>query len=239
MTVLVTGGTGTLGRDVVRALPDARVLSRSGAGVRGDLLTGEGLEEALSGVTAVVHCATTLGRKDIPATENLIAAMRQAGSPHLVYISIVGVDRVPLPYYRTKLATELLVEDSGLPYSILRATQFHDLIAKLFAKQRALLFYPACDFQPVDTGIVAARLADLAIGPARGRVADLGGPTVWPARDLAAQYLAAKGRKALKVPVRLPGATFAAYRRGDHTTPEHADGTVEFTDYLSGDAQHS
>ncbi|MBM7776354.1 uncharacterized protein YbjT (DUF2867 family) [Actinokineospora baliensis] len=235
MSILVTGGTGVLGRRVVRAVPGARVLTRSGDGHRGDLLTGAGVADALAGVTAVVHCATTLGRKDVDITANLIAAAKQAGNPHLVYISIVGVDRVPLPYYRAKLAAERLVEDSGLPYSILRATQFHDLIAKLFAPQRLLLFYPALSFQPVDTGTVAARLAELAAGPAQGRTTDLGGPTVWTARDLAGQYLAAKGRKAARVPVRLPGRTFAAYRAGHHLAPRNAEGTVEFADFLAGD----
>ncbi|WP_018684735.1 SDR family oxidoreductase [Actinokineospora enzanensis] len=233
MTILVTGGTGTLGRDVVRALPEARVLSRSSGETRGDLLTGAGLADALAGVTVVVHCATTLGRKDVAATENLVAAARRAGSPHLVYISIVGVDRVPLPYYRAKLAVERLIEASGLPYTILRATQFHQLIAKLFDMQRLLLLYPSFSFQPVDTETVARRLAELAAGPAQGRVPDLGGPTVRTARDLAGQYLAATGKRAVRVPVRLPGKTFAAYRRGDHLAPDHADGKVEFAAYLA------
>ncbi|WP_026421527.1 SDR family oxidoreductase [Actinokineospora inagensis] len=232
MSVLVTGGTGTLGRDVVRLLPGSRVLTRSGDGVRGDLLTGAGLTEALTGVDTVVHCATTLGRRDVDATAKLIEAAKD--NQHLVYISIVGVDRVPLPYYRAKLAAERLVEGSGLPYTILRATQFHQLIAKLFSAQRFLLFYPALRFQPVDTGTVAGRLAELAGGQARGRVPDLGGPTVWSARELAGQYLAATGRRAARVPVSLPGKTFAAYRSGHHLAPEHAEGTVEFADFLAG-----
>ncbi|GLW91502.1 SDR family oxidoreductase [Actinokineospora globicatena] len=238
MSILVTGGTGVLGRQVVRALPDARVLTRSGDGYRGDLLTGAGLEDALAGVTAVVHCATTLGRKDVDATAALIAAAKRSGNPHLVYISIVGVDRIPLPYYRAKLAAERLVEDSGLPYSILRATQFHDLIAKIFAPQRLILFHPAFAFQPVDTGTVATRLADLATGSAQGRVSDLGGPTVWTSRALAGQYLAATGRKAVRVPVWLPGRIFASYRAGYHLAPAHAEGTVEFADFLAGDPRH-
>ncbi|MGQ0838697.1 SDR family oxidoreductase [Actinokineospora sp.] len=238
--ILVTGGTGTLGRVVARTLTDAcravRVLSRTGE-PPGDLLTGAGVGTALSEVDTVVHCATTLGRKDVEATATLIAAAKRAGVTHLVYISIVGIDRVPLPYYRAKLAAERLIEDSGLPWTVLRTTQFHDLIARLWSVQRysPVLCYPSgVSFQPVDTGTVAARLAALAAGPPAGRVADLGGPRVLTARDSARAYLRATGRRRLLVPFRVPGATFAAYRRGEHLAPEHADGQVDFETFLAG-----
>src|SRR5439155_8289458 len=136
-TVLVTGGTGTLGRAVVRRLRDegrgVRVLSRRARGdgvVTGDLRTGAGLAKAVRDVDVVVHCATDrrFGRTDVAGTDQLIEAARAAGGPHLVFISIVGVDRVPYGYYQRKLAAERHIEASGLPYTILRATQFHDLV---------------------------------------------------------------------------------------------------------------
>src|ERR1022692_632134 len=137
--ILVTGGTGTLGRLVVRRLREAgrqvRVLSRrdhADAGgvqfVTGDLANRAGIEQAVDGVGTIVHCASSR-TGDADATANLVrAALSRAGTPHLVYVSIVGVDRLPFSYYRSKLDSERVVTESGLPWTILRATQFYDLI---------------------------------------------------------------------------------------------------------------
>ena len=118
--VLVTGGSGSLGRRVVERLRDAgrevRVLSRSGrpATVRGDLLTGEGLERAVHGVDTIVHCASSPRKTrqiDVEGTERLLRAAVRTGISHIVFISIVGVDRNPyFPYYRMKLEVERIVE---------------------------------------------------------------------------------------------------------------------------------
>lgn len=234
--ILVTGGTGTLGRVVVRQLTDARrpvrAISRSTTPPV-DLLTGEGLDTALTGVDTVIHCATTLGRKDVVATENLLAAAKTAGIKHLVYISIVGIDRVPLPYYKTKLAVERLIENSGVAWTTLRTTQFHDLLARIWSVQRLpVVFYPSLRFQPVDTETVAARLIELAEEPPAGHVPDLGGPKVQRAGDLARAYLRSTGSRRPAVPLWLPGKTFAAYRRGEHLTPKHVQGP-DFDTFLA------
>jgi uncharacterized protein YbjT (DUF2867 family) len=234
--IVVTGGTGTLGRVVVRQLTEAvravRVLSRTGTPPV-DLLTGAGLADALADADTIVHCATTLNSGDIQATKNLITAAKAAGSPHLVYISIVGIDRVPLPYYKTKVAVERLIEDSGLPWTTLRTTQFHELIAKMWSVQRLpVVLYPAFSFQPVDTETVAARMIELADAPPAGRVADLGGPKIETAHDLVRAYLRSTGSRRPTLPMWLPGKTFAGYQRGGHLTPEHADGQVDFSTFL-------
>ncbi|MDQ3990030.1 MAG: NAD(P)H-binding protein, partial [Actinomycetota bacterium] len=136
--VLVTGGTGTLGRAVVARLRDGghqvRVASRrpGAARVVVDLCSGAGVDGAVAGVDAIVHCATTDGAADVPLTRTLVDGARRAGTPHLVFVSIVGVDRIPLGYYRAKLAAERVVEESELGWTVLRATQFHDLIAWLW-----------------------------------------------------------------------------------------------------------
>jgi uncharacterized protein YbjT (DUF2867 family) len=217
----------------VARLPGARVLSRRpGPGrVVGDLRTGAGLAAALSEVDTVIHCATSLRRHDVTHARNLADAALAAGCPHVVYVSIVGVDEIPLAYYRTKLAVERLLASSGLPWTVLRATQFHDLVLRLCTVQRwsPVLFVPAARFQPVDVRDVAARLADLAAGDPSGRVADLGGPRVRPASELAGAYL--RGRRRAVVPVRLPGKVMRGYVRGANLAP--ATGTITFEEFLS------
>jgi len=245
--ILVTGGTGTLGREVVRLLEvqgrTVRVLSRRPPPAEpgpadwatGDLKTGRGIDAAVAGADVIVHCATGLG--DVGATRHLIESARRAGSPHLVYMSIVGVDRFPVGYYRSKLQAERLVEDSGLPWTVLRATQFHQLILRgceALAHLPVLPVPAGTAFQPIEAGEVAARLAELATGPAAGRVPDMGGPEVRGAASLALSYLAARGRNRPVVPVRLPGAVFAGYRLGGHLAPDHAAGRVTFDEFLAG-----
>ncbi len=135
-TILVTGGTGNLGALVVGMLREqgheVRALSRSSAEFPVDLRDGSGLDAALAGAQVVVHCASSPRGGDDVAARHLIDAARRAGTvTNLVYISIVGVDVVPLGYYRTKLRVERMLEDSGLGVTILRTTQFHDLVAQV------------------------------------------------------------------------------------------------------------
>ncbi|NYH55301.1 uncharacterized protein YbjT (DUF2867 family) [Nocardiopsis arvandica] len=242
-TVLVTGGTGTLGTLVVERL------RRAGHQVRGlsrhpdsqdpsscsvDLRRGTGLAEAVQGADTVVHCATTPTGGDIESATHLLRALRRAGVKHLVYVSIVGVDRIPLGYYRDKHTVEQALEASGLGWSVLRATQFHDLVLTLCAgaARLPLMPVPQVDVQPVDAGEVAARLARLAEGDPVGRAPDMGGPRVESFRDLAGAYLSWAGLERRVLPVRLPGATFAAYRAGYHLTPQREVGTVTFQEFL-------
>lgn len=239
--VLVTGATGTLGRPTVAALRAAghqvRPLSRrSGGGrVRADLRTGRGLAAALEGVHTVVHLATTATR-DVALGQTLLTAASHAEVQHLVFMSIVGVDRVPLPYYRTKLAVEHLLESGTMPYTILRATQFHELVGRLFASQRLspILFAPAFSIQPIEVREVAAHLTNLTSGgEAVGRAGDIGGPQQQTARALAAAWRrATESRKPIQT-LRLPGGIFAAYAAGHHLVPGEPYGTVTFEEYLT------
>jgi uncharacterized protein YbjT (DUF2867 family) len=246
-TILVTGATGTLGRQLVPRLLAAghqvRALSRhpnrpEAAGVEwlvADLRKGIGLAAAVSGSDVIVHCASAQ-RGDLQAARQLVDAARGAGTPHVVYISIVGVDRVPLGYYKTKLAVEQLLSESGLPLTILRATQFHDLVLTMFTAQRRLpvLMVPSrTSVQPVDAGEVAERLAELAGAQPAGRVDDFGGPEELDGVDLARRYLRAFGRRRLVLPVRIPGRTGAAYREGLHMVPAHRSGRITFDEFLA------
>jgi uncharacterized protein YbjT (DUF2867 family) len=245
--ILVTGGTGTLGRHLVRELLDrdrpVRVLSRrSRPGTdrepyewaTGNLRDGTGIDAAVSEVDTIVHCASS-SRGDAEATRRLAETARRAGRPHLVYISIVGVDRIPFFYYRAKFEAERALESSGLPWTVLRATQFHDLIASMSAAQRRLpvtFTLSGARFQPVEVTEVATRLAGLAVGEPAGRVPDMGGPEVRDARELAETYLRATGRRRPVIPVPLPGKAMRALRAGENLTPEHADGKITFDEYL-------
>jgi uncharacterized protein YbjT (DUF2867 family) len=237
--VLVTGGTGTVGRIVVDNLVTAgknvRVLSRGRRRhqradvehVVGDVRTGEGLDAAVDGVDTVVHCV-------VPA-QHLVAAAKRAGAPHLVYVSIVGVDRIPFGFYRKLLTEERLIAGSGLPWTVLRATQFHDLIAlflRMLAKSPVMPLPSGLSFQPVDVREVGERLAVLALGEPVGRAPDFGGPQVRAFGDLARSYLAIVGKRRPIVPIRLPGKAFRAFRAGGNLAPEHAAGKITFEQYL-------
>ncbi|GAB7034773.1 NAD(P)H-binding protein [Streptomyces sp. NPDC021749] len=248
-TILVTGGTGTLGRPLVeRLLGDGHevrsVSRRPHTGTERprlrsyavDLHEGTGLAEAVAGVDAVVHCATTPSGGDAEAARPLLDAAKAAGVPHLVYISIVGVDRVPIGYYKTKLAVERMIEESGLGWTVLRTTQFHDLVLQMVkagARSPVVPVPAGVRMQPVEVREVAARLAELAAGEPAGRVPDMGGPEVLEAREIVRATLDAGGRRRLLVPVWLPGAAAAAFRRGGHLAPEHAVGRRTYAEFLA------
>jgi uncharacterized protein YbjT (DUF2867 family) len=236
-SILVTGGTGVLGRVVVahlrKAGHDVTVTSRreQSDARQVDYQTGAGLDEAISTAEIVVHCVSDQrGRVD----RQVIEAAARSGRPHFIYISIVGIDRVPLGYYRTKLAAERLLEDSGLPWTVLRTTQFHDLVRTVLAVAARSPLMPVPNFpvQPIDVTEVAARLAELAVDTPAGRVPDLGGPQVVPLRELAKIYLNETGRGRVMLPIRLPGRMFRELAAGALTVPEHAPPGRSFTEYL-------
>ncbi len=253
--ILVTGGTGTLGRHVVSRLTDAgcdvRVLSRRAHEaadgieyVTGDLLKDEGIPAAVSGARVIVHCAGS-ARGDDEAARNLVRAAPQAGVQHLVYISVVGADRIPVAsridrtmfgYFAMKLAAERVVAGSGLPWTTLRATQFHDLVLMVARQMTKLPVIPVpagFRFQPVDTAEVAARLAELALGPPAGLVPGMGGPHVASVADLLRSYLRARGKHRALVPVWLPGKAASAIRGGANLAPGPALGRRTWEDFLA------
>jgi uncharacterized protein YbjT (DUF2867 family) len=252
MLVLVTGGTGHLGRAVVAAARAAghtpRILSRrprpsdtpaDAEWATADLATGAGLPDALAGADAVVHAASAPRQADadVQGTQRLARAARAAGTGHVVYVSIVGVDRIPYAYYQRKLACEDVLAASGVPHSILRATQFHSFVdALLGAAARLPLVLPlpaGFHMQSVATEEVAARLLRaLADGP-HGRLPDFGGPEPLPLAAAAAAWKAARGVRKPTVPVPLPGRTAAAFRAGANLVPDGERGAVRWQDWLA------
>lgn len=233
------GGTGTLGTVVVDRLvsagADVRVLSRGRRPRRsdvenliGDARTGAGLDQACADADVVVMCAEH--------AREVAAAASRAGIAHMLYTSIVGVDRIPFSFYRSKFADERLIAESGVPWTVLRATQFHDLIAagvRIMAKSPVLTLPSGMRFQPVDVRDVGARLADLALGEPVGRAPDFGGPEVRTLKDLAQSYLAMADKRRAVVPVWMPGKVFRSLKDGDNLAPDNAAGTITFEQYLA------
>jgi uncharacterized protein YbjT (DUF2867 family) len=243
--LLVTGGTGTLGSRVVARLRgagrDVRILSRSGrpGTITGDLTTGEGLEAAVKGIKTIVHCASSPIRTrqvDVKGTERLLRVANRAGVSHLVFISIVGVDRNPyFPYYRMKLETERIVEQTSVPWTILRATQFHEFVLKQirFLELGPVALLPkGFVLQPIDAGEIADRLVELALSAPAGRAPDVGGPEVRTFADLAHSYQEATGRHRRLVEVPVPGKIARAFREGAQTCPERRYGMITWEEFL-------
>jgi uncharacterized protein YbjT (DUF2867 family) len=262
--ILVTGGTGTLGRLVVPRLRDAgcdvRVLSRrhrqAGEGVEvvtGDLDTGEGVDAAVAGAGTIVHCAGA-GKGDDVKAANLVRAAARAGARHLVFISVVGADRVPqtgrldramFGYFGSKLGAERAIAGSGLPWTTLRATQFHDLVLLTVSQLARLPVVPVpagIRFQPVDAGEVADRLVELALGPPSGLVPDLAGPRADELAGLLRSYLRATHRRRPLLPVHVPGRAARALRSGANLAPDRAVGRRTWEEFLAerlGSPSHS
>jgi uncharacterized protein YbjT (DUF2867 family) len=252
--ILVTGGTGTLGRQVVPRLRAAgcelRVLSRhaheSADGIEyvvGDLATGDGIEAASAGAKIIVHCAGS-SKGDEDKARNLVRAASLAGAAHLVNISVIGADRVPqvsgadramFGYFGSKLAAEHVVAESGIPWTTLRAAQFHDLflmVSRQLAKLPVIPVPAGFRFQPVDSGEVADNLVKLALGRPAGLAPDFGGPRVHAAADLFSAYLRSRGKHRPMVPVRLPGQAARAVRAGVNLSPERAVGRRTWEEFL-------
>jgi uncharacterized protein YbjT (DUF2867 family) len=254
-TILVTGGTGVLGRLVTPRLLDegfkVRVLSRSPRDpadgiefVTGDLHTGEGVQAAVEGADTVLHLAGS-AKGDADKARTLVRAASRAGSPHLIYISVVGAERVPVTsrvdramfgYFEAKRAAERIIEDSGLPWTTLRASQFYELIlqvAQALVKMPVVPSFAGVRVQPVDSGEVAARLVELALGKPSGYVPDMAGPRIHGMKEMLRDYLDAIGKRRPIVSVPLPGKAARAFRDGANLAPDHATGHRTWEDFLA------
>jgi uncharacterized protein YbjT (DUF2867 family) len=252
--ILVTGGTGTLGRLVVARLQEAgrrvRILSRNAHGdpaiefVTGNLATGEGIDAAFDGIDVVIHCAGSAKGDEVKA-RHLVQAASKSGVRHIVYISVVGADRVPMAgaidramfgYFGAKVAAERIIAGAGIPWTTLRATQFFDLTLTTVEQMAKLPVIPVpagFRFQPVSADEVAARLVELALGSPAGLVSALGGPRAYDMADLVRGYLRAahKHRPILRVPV--PGQAAAAIRAGANLAPDRAVGRRTWEAFLA------
>lgn len=245
-TIGVLGGTGQTGREVVGELERrgqrAVVLSRSapahGEHRRADVASGDGLAEAMDGLDALVEVLNGSSRVLVDGVRRALAAARSAGVGHVVSLSVLGSDRVPLGYYRTKVAQEAAVRDSGVPWSVVRATQFHSLLADLFASAARLGVLPLLrvPVQPVDVREVAAALVDRVEAGPGGGVSAFAGPRVERLDRLARAWAAS--RELRRLPLALPavGAVLRAVRAGGLTEPGAQHGRMSFEAWLREDA---
>ena len=254
MDALVAGGTGTVGRTVVAELVrrghQVRVLSRRGgssAGAvayRGDVETGAGLAATLAGASVVVDCTNAggMGRRAaerlfLDGTRRLLREEAATGIRHHVLLSIVGIENALWnPYYRAKLEQERLVLDGPVPATVLRATQFHELVGPLalLARLGPVVVAPRVLLQPVAAADVGAVLADAAERPPAGRVPDFGGPRPEQLVEVARRQLRARGRRGYVVPVRVPGAAGRRLREGALLPGPGSRGRQSFDEWRAG-----
>ncbi|WP_236791454.1 SDR family oxidoreductase [Amycolatopsis sp. GM8] len=246
MTILLTGGTGTLGRHVLPLLSASgrrvRVLSRHEHApadgveyVTGDLLSGKEIDDATAGTEIILHLAGGPKRDD-EAARAVARAAQRAGVRHLVAISVIGADRMPLGWFRTQRAVEEAIIGSGVPWTILRAAQFHTLVRTMLDKMVKLPVIPApggLRFEPVDPREVAARLASLTLGEPAGLVPDLPGPKVYELADLVRGYLKVRDKHRALLPIRMPGAAGRAYRSGENLSVSGQAGQRTWEEFVA------
>lgn len=245
-TIALAGGSGHVGRAVIPDLVSLgvtpRILSRRGRpenlppGVqwgRVDYKSGTGLSDSLTGVDAIMF--TVGGMKETA----VVRAVVQESAPRvpLIYLSIVGIDSLPMSYYRAKLESEAVIKRSGNPWTILRATQFHSLVWGMLSglvKIPGIMLVPRMRMQSVAVSDVARRFAQLSQDEPLGYAPEIGGPEIFDMEAAARQYLRARGkRRCIKI-FSVPGKLKQGLQDGANLTPKHADGTQTFADYVAG-----
>jgi uncharacterized protein YbjT (DUF2867 family) len=255
--VLVTGGTGVLGREVVSRLLQknytVRIMSRSprrstaNPGVewaQAQMLTGEGLSEALQGVDVVVHAATDtrLGKTDVEMTRLLLEKAKAAGVGYFLFISVVGTDQTSFTFHQVKLACEALVRDSGIPYANLRLAQFHefiDLLLHMFTYLPIGFLPMDWKSQPIDAGEAADQVVRVVGARPPGPLPDVAGPEVLTFKEMLREWQQARGshKPVLHLPV--PGKLSAAARKGLLTAPNARVGKMTWAQWLHRRYSHA
>lgn len=251
MDIAVIGGTGTLGRCVAAQLAAqgdrVRILSRQPPAEAQaptvehrvvDVQSGNGLTEGLIGVEAVIDASNSTRRPAhllVEGNRKLLAAERDAGVQHHVAISIVGCDKVPLSYYKVKVRQETVIADGPVPWSLLRATQFHPFVASFFHSADRLRILPtgAAKLQPIDVVDVAHRLVDVVQRQPAGILPEISGPEALTFTDLADIWRQARPRKRLSVKLPMVGRLGHALRDGRLCNPEAASSGTSFKEWLA------
>ncbi len=203
MNIVVIGGSGLIGKQVTALLRTAghEVMAASpSSGV--NAVTGEGLGEALAGAQVVVDVTNSPSFEDEAvmhffraSTRNLLEASARAGVRHVVALSVVGSERLPASgYFRAKVAQEALIQAGGVPYTIVRATQFHEFLMAIAhgGTDGQTVRLPSAPLQPIASADVAAALADVATQPPLNGTCEVAGPEALPLDQLVRQVFAAR-----------------------------------------------
>jgi uncharacterized protein YbjT (DUF2867 family) len=203
MKIVVIGGTGLIGSKTVAILRQGGhevVAASPNSGV--NTITGEGVKEAVAGAQVVIDLANSPSFEDKVVLEffetagrNLFPAEAAAGVRHHVALSIVAIDRTDNGYFRAKLAQEKLIEASGVPYTIIRATQFMEFLGGIAASSAdgSIVRLPPILFQPIAADDVAASVAEVALAAPQNGIVEIAGPERAPFNEIVARYLKAVG----------------------------------------------
>jgi uncharacterized protein YbjT (DUF2867 family) len=250
MEVAVIGGTGSLGKPVVDELAErgdsVRILTRTAPAALAegvthhpvDLTTGDGLDAALEGVDVVVDSASArrgAHKVLVDGTQHTLEAERRAGVGHHVLISIIGIDDVPMSYYKAKLAQEQAVKDGGIPWSILRASQFHSFVADALdaAAKLRLSLRSSSRVQPVDVRVVARHVAIAVHSGPGGYLPEVAGPEAKTLSEWARASARETERKLIPIAVPMPPQLARPLRAGALTNPSADAGGETFEQWLA------
>ncbi len=248
--ILITGGTGTLGKEIVRQLLGkgyfVDVLSSRknpnlplGARVfTGDLMYRASIGAAVAHADVIVHCASNSQNAkevDIEGTKNLIASVRKEQLKHFIYISIAGVDKSSFPYYKVKYEVEKIIQESTLPFTNLRATQFHHfvlhrIIGPSHTGGSVIKVPKGLRFQSIDIKDVANRVIELIAGGPTASTITIGGPEILTIEDMTHIYLQALGRTDRAESVE--SDLFSVFKTGVNLCPECSYGTITWEQFV-------
>jgi uncharacterized protein YbjT (DUF2867 family) len=244
--IFITGSSGLLGKSVLNQLdPDRfevtigsrrKVSENSGYNWQCFNLDDKEPQINLEGIDVVLHLASNTGdlgsNSDISGIKQLIEASARDEVGHFIYISIVGVDKVPVKYFKTKRKVEKLLENSSLDYSILRATQFHEFLEKEILKQIAkyIIVVPNIKYQPVETNVVAKKLIEMTLNSPSNSIVEIGGSETIYFKSAIQEYTEKRNKKPLlfAIPNMLLGKLSSAL-----TTPNIANDSISWSEYLN------
>lgn len=249
LKVLVTGATGQLGLALLKQLKETdyqiKLTSRrklenfNFEWVYSDFLTGEGLEEAISDVDVIIHAATSPRKDsdiiDVSGLKKLLEMSQDI--KHFIFPSIVGIEDIPMKYYRNKYQAEKLLKNSSVPHTIVRATQFHSFVENLFLSKPLFKRYLVpgnIKFQSVDVDEFAAHLIQMIEEIPKGKIEDFGGPEILILREMAELKIKVNNESNSVVNLSFPGKLYKSFLDGNNTNEHQKVGKITFEEYLRG-----